>query len=416
MKILIAGQTYYPAYNGQAIFTVNLAEGLAQRGHEVMAVVPTLPNSDPLHKRNGVQIEELESLPLNLLHPDAAYTLFPENSVDRLIQDYRPDIIHIQDHYSISKAAVKIARRQHIRVIGTNHFMPENLVPYLPLPEVVQPGMNRLLWLWMLDLYNQLDAVTAPSRTAAALLRQQGLSRPVFPISCGIDPQRFTPDPDLDRTAWRQRFGLDPERKLFLFVGRVDGEKRLDVVLEALHLLKRDDIQFAIAGKGAARSKLEDQARELGLGDRVRFIGFVPAQDLPNILNSADIFTMPSEAELLSIATLEAMACGRPILAARSNALPELVEDGQNGFLFQPGNPHDAARKIAWLADHPEGWAAMGSASLERVKPHHLDHVLKSYEGLYEAELGESARTISVRRRTSRRTVRRASQEVANRL
>ena len=416
MRILIAGQTYYPAFNGQAIFTINLAEGLARRGHEVLAVVPVLPNTDPIEERNGVQIQQLDSLPLNLLHPDAAYTLFPEHMVNRLIKDFQPDIIHIHDHYSISQAAVKIARHQHIRVIGTNHFMPENLVPYLPLPQVIQPGMNKLLWMWMLDLYNQLDAVTAPSRTAAVLLRQQGLTRPVYPISCGIDPHEFKPDPDLNRRALRRRYGLDSDRKLFLFVGRVDGEKRLDVILEALKVLDRDDIQFGIAGKGAARSKLESLAAELGLGERVHFTGFIPAADLPSLLNSADIFAMPSEAELLSIATLEAMACGRPVLAARSNALPELVEDGHNGFLFQPGEVQDAARKMAWLVDHSDQWGAMGLASLERVQAHHLDHVLQSYEGLYEAQIGRSSAIISIPGGTGQRTVKRSGRELVNRL
>ncbi len=413
MRILIAGQTYYPAFNGQAIFTINLAEGLARRGHDVMAVVPALPNAEAMHERNGVQIQQLDSLPLNLLHPDAAYTLFPDHAVNQIIQDYQPEIIHIHDHYSISKAAVKTARQQHIRVIGTNHFMPENLVPYLPLPQVVQPGMNRLLWMWMLDLYNQLDAVTAPSRTAAAILRQQGLARPVFPISCGIDPQTFKPIPGLDRAAWRQRFGLDPDRKLFLFVGRVDGEKRLDVIIEAFKRLDRDDLQFGIAGKGAARSRLEDLVAELALGDRVHFTGFIPAPDLPALLNSADIFTMPSEAELLSIATLEAMASARPILAARSNALPELVEDGRNGFMFQPGESSDAAHKIAWLADHPDQWPAMGQASLEAVKPHHLDQVLKSYEGLYQAEVDRTSISIPIAGKRSPASIRRASHELA---
>jgi 1,2-diacylglycerol 3-alpha-glucosyltransferase len=92
---------------------------------------------------------------------------------------------------------------------------------------------------------------------------------------------------------------------------------------------------------------------------------------------------MPSEAELLSIASLEAMACGRPLLLANAVALPELAGDGSNGYLFRPGDPVDAARCMALLADHPEHWARMGAISQEKARYHSIEHALKQYENIY---------------------------------
>ena len=166
-------------------------------------------------------------------------------------------------------------------------------------------------------------------------------------------------------------------------MGRVDGEKRLDVLIRALALLQREDIQLAIAGRGTALYELKELAAGLGLGQKVVFTGFIPAEDLPSLLNSADIFAMPSQAELLSIATLEAMACARPVLAADAWALPELVSEGINGYLFKPGDEADAARKMALLADGPEKWAAMAAASLEKVQAHSLENTITSYEEFY---------------------------------
>ena len=128
-------------------------------------------------------------------------------------------------------------------------------------------------------------------------------------------------------------------------------------------------------------------AQELALGDLVHFTGFVPNEDLPCLINSLDAFVMPSEAELLSIASLEAMACGRPILAANAVALPELITDGVNGYLFQPGDDADAVRCMEKLADHPELWAEMGAISIERAQPHGLEAILKRNEALYEMVL-----------------------------
>ena len=110
----------------------------------------------------------------------------------------------------------------------------------------------------------------------------------------------------------------------------------------------------------------------------------MPDEDLPALLNSADLFAMPSSAELLSIATLEAMACGRPILAARARALPELVTEGENGRLFGPADAADAARALAALVAEPQRWRAMGAESRKRAMAHALDDMVRCYEDVYQ--------------------------------
>ena len=115
----------------------------------------------------------------------------------------------------------------------------------------------------------------------------------------------------------------------------------------------------------------------------MHFTGFLPNEDLPSVLNSIDVFAMPSEAELLSIATLQAMACSRPVLAANAIALPELVDENKNGLLFKPGDVADMARCMEWFADHPERWSDMGATSLEKVQEHSLENILGKYETLY---------------------------------
>jgi 1,2-diacylglycerol 3-alpha-glucosyltransferase len=385
MRILIVGTTYSPALNGQAIFTANLAEGLAKRGHDVLMVFPSDKGHAYRTQRRDVRLEAVRSYSLGLLHADAYYSLFSSRAVRRIFDSFQPQIVHIQDHYPLSGEVLQEARRRGIKVVGTNHFMPENLAPYVPGLSKIKPLYHWIMWHWMLGLYNKVDATTAQSRTAAALIRKQGLRGFLFHISCGIDLTYFHPEPATDRRACRMRYDLDPQRTVFLFVGRIDREKRLDVVLRAMHLLRRDDVQLAIAGHGAALAELQALAEGLKLGDRVQFTGYIPNDDLLAILNSADIFVMPSEAELLSLATLEAMACGRPVLLANAVALPELAADGENGYLFKPGDPADMARCMELLAGHPERWPAMGAASLERVRFHSLENTISLFEFLYES-------------------------------
>ena len=388
MRILITGSTYAPAFNGQSMFTTNLAEGMARRGHDVWVLLPSDRGKPYSLEHNGVHIRMISALAISIVHSDAYTCIFPGTEVRRFFKDFKPDIIHVQDHYPLSVSVMREGRRSKTRLVGTNHFMPENLFPYIPLPPALKPVLARIMWEWMKFTYNRLDVAVAPSRTAADIIRKQHMRIPVQAISCGVSLQRFHPDSTIDRQAFRARYGLDPQRTTFMFVGRVDGEKRVDVLIRAIKAMKRNDIQLAVTGKGAALSGLQDLARDLKVDDLVRFTGFVPDNDLPGLLNCIDIFAMPSEAELLSIASLEAMATARPVLAANSQALPELVTDDVNGYLFKPGSVSDAMRCMQLLADHPERWPAMGAASLEKVQHHSLENMLSSYEQLYRQLLG----------------------------
>ena len=384
MRILITGSTYAPAFNGQSIFTTNLAEGLARRGHDVWVLLPSDKGKPYSLERNGVHTRTVSATEISFFHSEAYTSVFPGSEVRHFLKDFKADIIHLQDHYPISVSVLFQARRSRIKVVGTNHFMPENLLPYIPLSPVLKPVLNRIMWEWMKFTYNRLEMAVAPSRTAAEILRKQKMRVPVQAISCGVSLQRFHPDETVDRRALRLRYGLDPQRITFLFVGRVDGEKRVDVLIRAIKSLGRHDIQLAVTGKGAALPGLKALAQDLKVDDLVRFTGFVPDIDLPALLNSIDVFAMPSEAELLSIASLEAMATARPVLAANSKALPELVTNDVNGYLFKPGSVSDAMHRMALLVDHPDRWSAMGAASLEKVQAHSLENMLTSYERLYQ--------------------------------
>lgn len=397
MRILIVETSQYIAFHGQAIFIINLAEGLAKRGHQVLVLVGSDRGHAYREQRNGVQIEAVDSLSLKLFHPDSSLPLFSMKAVQRAFDAFKPDVVHIQDHYSLSRNAAITAKRLGLKSVGTNHFMPENLAPYIPVLSEIKPVFNWVLWKWMSETYNRLHVITTPSQTAAAIVRSVGLRPPVFSISCGVKTDLFHPDSGVNRIAWRTRYGIDPQKIIFFFVGRVDKEKRLDVLLHALYKMKRDDIQVVIAGKGAVSKQLRALANKLQLAQKVHFTGFISNEDLPSVLNSIDIFTMPSEAELLSIATLQAMACARPVLAANAVALPELVTDNSNGLLFKPGDVKDATRCMEWFAAHTERWSDMGSASFKKAQVHSLENTLSRYEQLYEKLLkGESFLNLTI--------------------
>lgn len=391
MRVLIAGVTYSPTLNGQAIFTTNLAEGLVKYGHQVLVVFPANQDVFLPQIQNGVQLVPLKSMSLEIIHEGTFVPVNFERALVRILNDFQPDIIHVQDHYPQSVSVVRLAHRHGIKVIGTNHFMPENIAPYVPILSRIKPLYDWLAWRWVLDVYNRTDIVTAQSQAAAEILRLHGLRRPIYSISCGIDLQHFRQNPSINREACRARYQLDTTKTVFLFVGRVDREKRLETVIQAFHVLKRQDIELAIAGTGAAVGELRTLVHQLNEENRVHFLGPISTRDLPILLNSIDIFVMPSTAELLSIATLEAMACSRPVLLANAGALSGLVKQpNTNGYLFKPGDASDAARFIELLADQRHLWEAMGENSRLMAQAHSLEKTISQYEILYEELLGKA--------------------------
>nr|WP_276615467.1 glycosyltransferase [Nonomuraea basaltis] len=138
-----------------------------------------------------------------------------------------------------------------------------------------------------------------------------------------------------------------------------------------------------MVGDGSRRRDLEHLARELGLADRVTFHGLVSDQEVLDAYARCDVFCMPGTAELQSLATMEAMAAGKPVVAADATALPHLVHQGRNGLLFPPGDVPSLAEALGSILGDPEGRTRMGEASREIVARHDIELTLDTFGILY---------------------------------
>ncbi|GAA1694444.1 hypothetical protein GCM10009733_107790 [Nonomuraea maheshkhaliensis] len=377
-RILISTDTYPPDVNGAAYFTHRLATGLAARGNDVHVVCQSEAGPASADVVDGVVVHRLRSAPL-LVHPTMRVTV--PTRLDRLVADIKPDVLHTQGHFVVGRAAIAAARRAGVPVVATNHFMPDNLFQFAHIPERLRIKAGRLAWRDFSRIFSRADHITTPTPLAAKLLSDQGFGREVEPVSCGIDLTRF--HPRAEPKSWARRMFDLPDRPTVLFVGRLDEEKRLDELVRALPLvLNETDAQVALVGKGNQRDELERLARRIGVSDRVFFLGFVPDENMPQAFSAADVFAMPGVAELQSIATLEAMASGLPVVAADAMALPHLVEE--NGYLFQPGDVVGLARHLtAVLAD--DGLRArLGKASRELALTHDDQSSLARFERIYD--------------------------------
>jgi len=382
MRILIATDTYYPDVNGAAYFTYRLATILAQRDHNVFVMCPSQSLRNMVSNDKGITVYGIRSIHIPVYQNFRVSTLFISRTIRRAIEEISPDIVHIQNHFLIGKRVVSAAKKLGIPIIGTNHFMPENLVHYLHLPEIAERRLRKFAWGQCIRTFKQLDFVTTPTRTAVALLKNAGFSKDVMPISCGIDLERFKPTNN--GLYLKQIFAIPVNTPVLLYVGRLDKEKRIDLILRALpDILRVTDVHLVLAGIGKEKQKLEELTEKLGIQKAVTFTGFVPDEDLPNIYKIADLFVIAGIAELQSIVTMEAMASGLPVVAVNAMALPELVHDGENGYLFSDGDHQMLAEKIIAILSNQSMRMQMSKKSLEIIQDHDINKIIEKYESIY---------------------------------
>lgn len=376
LRILIGADTYLPHINGAAYFTRRLAQGLAARGHEVHVCAPSAVGDAGLEMDGPVYVHRVRSMATPFVRDfHIASPLHANADVAHVLAEVRPDVIHVQNHFLIGRRLCRLAGRRGLPLVATNHFMPENLLPYLPLPKPVARLLARLAWRDLAGVFRPAAAITTPTPTAARLVAASGIGKQIEAVSCGIDLRRFREQPAASRTG---------ETKRILFVGRLDAEKHIEDLVDALPAIREKvDAELVVAGKGNLREALEQRAVARGVGEHVRFLGFVPDADLPALYSSADVFCMPGTAELQSLVTLEAMATGRPVVAADAMALPHLCQHGRNGFLHEPRDADELGRHVATILCDDDLRTRMGAESLAIASEHEESRSLRRFEEIY---------------------------------
>ncbi len=379
LTILIAADTYPPHINGAAQFCFRLATGMKARGHNVH-VMACRADSGPMftEQRPEATVHRLRSRAV----PTHEYFRISlpweiKKDIARMFDVIKPDVVHVQSHYMIGEHVVYEAARRGIRVVATNHFMPENLNPFLPFPQWFKNIVGRVSWRDMGKVMSRADVVTTPTPLAAKAMHEHAFLRKVLPLSNGIEAGNY--ELAEGETAPRNPYPT------IAFVGRLAEEKHIDVLIDAIAATPADlNLHLVVVGGGEVKAALKTQAAKLGLDARVDFTGLISDEELREVYLKADLFVMPGTAELQSLVTLEAMSASTPVVLANAMALPHLVEDGVNGYLFTPNDKDDLAEKITTIMRlSPEDRAAMGTASHDMVARHGLQKTLDTFEDIY---------------------------------
>lgn len=386
MRILVSSDVPYYFVAGSNSFVRQLAHWLRTRGHELAILCASRRFRPETYIDHGTPVFGISSFPSIAQRTlRVAFPIGVNAQIIRAFEQFQPDIVHVQSHGPLPASAVQVAKHLDIPTMGTNHFVPDNIIHLLPIPRLLHAFTKRLMWKQMHSTFGYLDCITTPTNTAQRILHASGFRKDVTVISNGIDLTRFhTNNASASlQESLRQKYHLHKKPTL-LSVGRLDPEKNIQFLIETILLVVDTlDMQLVIVGTGTESQHLKTLVQKRHLEKYVIFTDYLPDEDLPAMYGFAGCFIMPGTAELQGIALMEAMASGLPVLAADALALPELIQDGENGFLFSHKDSQTVAKYIVMILKDKELQRRMGARSLELIQKHDIAHTVDTFEALY---------------------------------
>src|SRR6185503_12603411 len=272
------------------------------RGHSVLVLAASDRRGAYSEEHGCLRVSRLRSL-YNPLRVGQRFLVWPQATIAGELRAFQPDILHWHDPSALSLSGLRAAWRLHTsaRRLLTVHQLPWFVSLYAPAVPGLRRGIESILWSYGNWLYRHFDSVITPSRTIADLVATHTHFRPQ-PLSNGVDTDLFNPAPSSahESAALRRKYDLHPELPIILYVGRVDMDKRVDLVLQAVaRALRSIPAQLLVVGDGRQLNAIIQLSGALGIRAQCHFPGFVSRQgDLPGLYRAASVFVTSSEVEI----------------------------------------------------------------------------------------------------------------------
>ena len=379
LKIAFYSDSFLPAVDGVVISMLNFRKELMRRGHEVHIYASGNAATERLKHRYS-NLHVIRGLSFKR-YPQYSIAFLPGAAAIRNIGiDF--DVAHLQTPFTVGVQGMIVAKVNKTPTVGTFHTMFTNsavVKEYTSNNKMVREFIKRYSWVYLKHFYGRCDSVLAPSEVIGGMLDKKGIHN-VGVVPNSVDISRF--NPRADGTRIRAELNITDAEHMVLFAGRVSREKNLEVMINAARMLKNDGFRFVIAGTGPGYEHYTKMVMRAGLGDVFDFVGFVDNANLPEYYAAADAFCMPSTFETQGIVTLEAMACGLPVVGADYLALKDLIVNGVNGEKFPAGDYKACARKIRKVINNIESYKGMWDTAKQYSLQKTTDRLLDAYKNI----------------------------------
>ena len=367
-------ESFLPQVNGVTVSVLRMCEQLGGAGHEVLVVAPGTGPSEWA----GAQVVRVPSVPV----PGYAThrVAFPWPGLATTLRSFRPDLLHLASPTVLGAQATTVAERLDVPSIAVYQT---DLAAYAARYRAA--GASNAVWRWLRWVHTRAARTLAPSSQALSDLARRGVPR-VHLWPRGVDLERFTParrDPALRAEL------AGPGEVLVGYVGRLAAEKQVELLAEVQDL---PGVRLVVIGDGPLRAGLE---RTL---PGARFLGQLGGDRLASVFASLDVFAHTGPHETFCQAAQEALASGVPVVAPASGGLLDLVTDGVNGRLYEPGSAVGLRRAVLAVAGDPEHRLALARAAAPSVASRSWEAISREYVRHCAEVLGGHGRDADARR------------------
>ncbi len=360
-----------------------LAAALRAQGHHVVLFVPWKERSTAYNHDTVVQLPAVRVSPNQPVYwsVPVSWSVF-----ERMRHDHF-DLIHVHTSTTINILAWQVSSILRLPIVYTYHTMSVEYIHYLgKLAEALEDIVNPAIEGYDRIVCNQANAIVAPSRKAEAYLHQIGVRPPVTLVPNGVDLRAFRPAPS---TYLQELLAIAPDRKILLFVGRLNQEKRPLLLYDLFKRIHAGEpaALLVMVGTGALHDELSERIAADGLGDSVRLAGTIAYTEMPQVYNSAYMWVSTSVSEVHPMVAIESAACGVPAMAWNDPALDDAVAAGKSGFIADTEDAFVEA-SLRLLRDNALR-EQMGKDAARRAAAFGVDMTAQRMAALYQTLLAE---------------------------
>jgi len=368
MKIAMFTDAYFPRVNGVAVSVKSYAEQLSSLGHDVCIVC--LEYTEEQQKRSFFDEKKKDiSSPFKVFRIPSLSVLFSKEDrmvklntwhlVKNYMDDFAPDVIHINSEWSVGYLGSIYARHRKIPFVFTFHTMWEdylsNYVNFLPNVSLRKIGSGIVKY-----YLKRADEIITPTKRIAEVVKKYGINKDTDILPTGIpqDKLNFTITKNLVfRKKLFSRFPLLKNKQILLYVGRVVEEKNLGFLLDVLEELnkKLKNIALLIVGNGPYLEPLKELASQKKLEKQVFFTGYIPEDELVYFYKASKVFVFPSKTETQGLVTVEAMLCSVPVVAIGELGTLDVMQGDNGGFMVKD-DLYEFTDKVSLLLTDGELW------------------------------------------------------------
>ncbi|GKV65699.1 MULTISPECIES: N-acetyl-alpha-D-glucosaminyl L-malate synthase BshA [unclassified Sporosarcina] len=368
---LKVGVICYPSLGGSGVVATELGLKMADRGHEMHYITSSKPfrflDAHPNIHFHEVTIEGYA------VFKYPPYDIALANRIAQIIESEDLDLLHV--HYAvphaISAVLAKDMAESTIGIITTLHGTDVTILGYDPnLKNTLSYGINKS------------DRVTAVSHSlqneTIELLHPKTAIQTIYNF---IDEDKYYPH---ETTSLREELGITADENVLIHISNFRKVKRIPDIIKSFELIrKQHNVKLLLVGEGPEKFDLEKYVKTKGLQDDILFLG--KRDDLPELLSLSDVMLLLSEKEAFGLVLLEGFACGVPAVATAIGGIPEVVEDGHNGYLVELGDVQAVAERVTRLLTDEELRRQMKQHAVQTVQEQFSsEHIVSQYEALYE--------------------------------